>query len=70
MAQQKGKIKHYNTDKGYGFIQPDGSGDDVFVHISQVVDEVEVLVHGMEVEYDVEIDERKGKERAVRVHVV
>lgn len=35
-AMAKGTVKWFNTEKGYGFIQPEGGGKDVFVHITAV----------------------------------
>jgi CspA family cold shock protein len=50
-------------DEGYGFIQPDQGGKDVFVHISAVERSgMRGLAEGMKVSYDVEADRRTGKE--------
>lgn len=35
-SMAKGTVKWFNTEKGYGFIQPEGGGKDVFVHITAV----------------------------------
>jgi len=49
-----GKVKWFNDAKGYGFIQPDGGGDDVFVHFSVIdMDGFKSLVEGQAVEYEV-----------------
>jgi len=58
-----GTVKFFNTTKGYGFIQPDGGGKDVFVHISAVEKAgLDGLREGDKVNYDM-ISER-GKESA------
>ncbi|WP_414474351.1 cold-shock protein [Microvirga sp. M2] len=60
-----GTVKWYNETKGYGFIQPDNGGKDVFVHASALERTgLRGLVEGQKVSYDVESDRRTGKESA------
>ena len=64
-------MKWFNPDKGYGFIQPDGGGGDVFVHISAVEGSgLRSLNDGQKVSYEVKMDPRKGKESAVDLKIV
>ena len=57
-----GTVKWFNETKGYGFIQPDQGGKDVFVHISAVERSgMSGLAEGMKVTYDVEADRKSGK---------
>jgi CspA family cold shock protein len=49
---ERGKVKWFNEEKGYGFITPVGKSKDVFVHISNV-DADETLKEGDEVYFDV-----------------
>ena len=64
-----GTVRWFNETKGYGFIQPDdGSGRDVFVHISAIERAgMRGLNEGQKVSYDVEADRRTGKESAVNL---
>jgi CspA family cold shock protein len=63
-----GTVKWFNETKGYGFIQPDQGGKDVFVHISAVERSgMTGLPEGMKVSYDVEADRRSGKESATNL---
>ena len=60
-----GIVKWFNETKGYGFIQPDDGGKDVFVHISAVERAgMRNLIEGQKVSFDVEADKRTGKESA------
>ncbi len=62
-----GTVKFFNTDKGYGFIQPDDGGKDSFVHISAVqAAGMHSLDKDQRVSYDVE-QGRNGKESAVNL---
>ena len=57
-----GTVKWINSTKGFGFIQPDGGGEDAFVHISAVERSgLGELVEGQKVSYDLERDKRSGK---------
>ena len=63
-----GTVKWFNETKGYGFIQPDNGGKDVFVHISAVESAGLIgLNEGQKVSYEVQADRRTGKESAVNL---
>ena len=67
----KGTVKWFNAQKGYGFITNEADGKDVFVHFSGInSDGYKTLDEGANVTFDIEVDEAKGKERAVNVTVV
>jgi CspA family cold shock protein len=60
-----GTVKWFNSVKGYGFIQPDDGGQDVFVHISAVERAgLGQLNEGQKVSYEIERDKRSGKSSA------
>ncbi|MEO9340110.1 cold-shock protein [Mesorhizobium sp. SB112] len=60
-----GTVKWFNATKGFGFIQPDNGGADVFVHISAVERAgMSNLVEGQKVNFEIEQDRRTGKSAA------
>lgn len=62
-----GTVKFFNTDKGYGFIAPDGGGNDAFVHISALENAgMGALTQNDRVSYELEQDKR-GKMSAVNL---
>ena len=64
-----GKIKWFNPTKGYGFIENDTGGKDVFLHVSALEEAgIETLQEGQAVSF--EIGENKGKENAINVKKV
>jgi CspA family cold shock protein len=65
---QKGTVKWFDTTRGYGFIQPDGGGRDVFVHISAVeAAGLRSLKEGQKVSFELKAD--RGKTSAVNLQV-
>jgi CspA family cold shock protein len=64
-----GKVKWFNAQKGFGFIQPDNGGKDVFVHISAVERAgLKGLNDGQAVSYDVQ--EERGKAAAANLKLL
>jgi CspA family cold shock protein len=62
-----GTVKFFNENKGYGFIAPDGGGNDAFVHISAVERSgLRSLRQDQRVSYDLQED-RRGKMAAVNI---
>ncbi len=68
---QKGTVKWFNTQKGYGFIQPEAGGPDVFVHISAVEKAgLRGLNEGQKVSYEIVADKRTGKSAADQLQAI
>ena len=66
-----GTVKWFNSQKGFGFIQPENGGQDVFVHISAVERAgMQTLNEGQKVTFDVVADRRTGKSAAENLRAV
>jgi CspA family cold shock protein len=66
-----GTVKWFNATKGFGFIQPEGGGPDIFVHISAVERAgLRGLDEGQKVSYELEQDRRSGKMAAGQLQVL
>jgi CspA family cold shock protein len=63
-------VKWFNPQKGFGFIEPDDGGKDVFVHISAVERAgMSSLQEGQKLSYEVVADRRSGKSSADQLRV-
>ena len=63
-----GTVKWYNDTKGYGFIQPDNGGKDVFVHATALEKAgLRGLSDGQKVTFELQADRRTGRESAVNL---
>ncbi len=64
-----GMVKWFNTNKGYGFIQPDNGNKDVFVHISAVEKSgLKTLLENQK--FSFEINQDKGRSSAANIKVI
>jgi CspA family cold shock protein len=64
-------VKWFNSQKGFGFIQPDGSGQDVFVHISAVERAgLSGLNEGQKLSFEVVTDRKNGKSSAEQLKTI
>ena len=64
----KGTVKWFNEQRGYGFIQPAEGGKDVFVHVSAVERSgLRSLSDGQKISYELQTDRRTGKISAVNL---
>ncbi|MFG1401033.1 cold-shock protein [Xanthobacter sp. V0B-10] len=60
-----GTVKWFNATKGFGFIQPENGGADVFVHISAVERAgMQTLAEGQKLQFDIVRDNKSGKSSA------
>ena len=63
-----GTVKWFNSTKGFGFIQPDNGGADVFVHISAVERAgMREIVEGQKISFELERDNKSGKMSAAQL---
>ena len=65
-----GKVKWFNSEKGYGFIENDDGGNDIFVHFSAIISDSKIrnLSEGEAVSFDIETDPKNSEKfRAINV---
>ncbi|MCB8884002.1 cold-shock protein [Acidisoma cellulosilytica] len=66
-----GTVKWFNTEKGFGFIQPENGGTDIFVHISAVQQAgLSTLNEGQKISFDAVKNNRSGKMAAENLKAV
>ena len=61
-----GNVKFFDLDRGFGFIEPDDGGEDIFVHISDMrVSGLDTLLRNQRLQFDVGSNSRNGRVKAV-----
>ena len=67
MATNRGTVKWFNSSKGFGFIEPQGGGSDVFAHYSEIdMDGYKTLDEGQQVEYELQDGDKGPKATGIR----
>ena len=66
----QGTVKFFNSVRGFGFIKNDETEEEIFVHFSALQEGVRELQEGQKVTYEVEVDPKSNKNRAINVTVV
>lgn len=64
-----GIVKYFTGERGFGFIRPDAGGADVFFHVSAIAEGDDPAV-GQAVTFEIGVDARSGKPKAVNVEIV
>ncbi len=65
-----GTVKWFNSQKGYGFIQPESGGKDVFVHVTALeAAGISSLNDGQRVKFEMQTDKRTNRESAVNLQL-
>lgn len=65
----KGKVKWFNAAKGYGFIEPESGGADIFVHVSSIQESgLETLAEDQAIEFEM-IEGKDGREMAGNISI-
>jgi CspA family cold shock protein len=66
--RQTGTVKFFNSDRGFGFITPDGGGKDVFVHVTALERSgIQQVREGQKLSFELENDRRGRGQQAVRL---
>ena len=71
MTTQQGKMRFFN-ERGFGFVQPDAGGSDIFVHVSDLKRAgILTLTEGDRIEFEAEVDEySKGRPKATNIRLL